>query len=111
TTGAGDITINQPLSSGAAINIAVAPGFGFTNNSTGGFLDFGGRAAAGLDATFANGPIVVLADTMSLAGGPINAGRRTVVLGPATLTNGVALGAAGGAGTLGLLQADFDTIT
>jgi len=114
TTGAGAIVVNTPVNAGTAINIAVAPGYGFTNNASDNFLfDFnnGLFSTAGLDTSFAGAPIVILADQMSLSAGTINAGSGTVILGPAS-TSGVniALGAAGGAGTLGLQQADLDSI-
>ncbi|GEM_PF-5734455 len=58
---------------------------------------------------------MILADAMTLAGGTIQTGAGPstaglVILGPATMTNTVALGSAGGAGTLGLRTADLATI-
>ena len=110
TTTAGNITINQPLNSGNAIDIAVAPGYRFINNTPDNNVF--GITSAGVDTTFAGAPIVILADQMSLANGTINAGSGPVVLGPAS-TSGVniALGEASSSGTLGLQQADLDTIT
>jgi len=93
TTNAGGITVNQQISAGGAVAIGVAAGSGFANNSEIG----------------ANGTVVILADTMSLAAGAIATGG-TVLLGPTTVGNSIALGAAGGAGTLGLQQVDLDTI-
>ena len=43
--------------------------------------------------------------------GNITAGSGTVVLGPATLTNSIALGGAGSSGMLGLVQSDLDSIS
>ncbi len=121
TTGAGDITVNQPLGSGAGINIAVAPGAAFTNNATAGLpLFFGGISAAGLDTTFSGGNVAILADTINLVGtgaspGSINTVSSggvagAVLLGPATPTRNVTLGGSL-SGTLSLAQADIDTIT
>src|SRR5262249_52283069 len=125
TTGAGDITIDQPIGAGANafitsagnvtvnepvvafsgnIGIALAPGFTFTNASPGDF------SFAGLDASQNDGTITILADQMSLSAGTINAGFGAVILGPATLNRDIVLGAAGTATTLGLQQADLDTI-
>src|SRR5262249_31527141 len=69
--------------------------------------DFG---FAGLDTSLADGAVTILADTMSLSAGTIDAGFGAVILGPATLNRNIVLGAAGTATTLGLTQADLDTI-
>ncbi len=117
TTGAGAITVNAPLNSGNGISIAVAPGYGFTNNASDNPA-FDAEyvvyitSTAGLDTTASFGPIVILADQMSLSGGTINAGLGGVLLGPASTSGvNVALGTASGVGTLGLQQADLATIT
>ena len=98
TTGSGAIAISSPVSSGGAeIDIAAAPGSGVTNTAA---ISSGG------------GNIVILGDTMSLSGGTLNAGTiGTVVLGPATTTDAIALGAASGPGVLGLVQADLSSVT
>ena len=84
--------------------------------------------AGGIGGTFSNfdaidstsaataGNIVILGDAISLASGriagTINAGTSgTVLLGPVSATNAIAIGAAGSSRTLGLLPADLSTVT
>ncbi len=124
TVGTGAITVNQPLSAGANINIAVAPGYGFTNNSTGGVLSFPPPlgflvAPAGLDTSFSGGSVVILADQISLANGTISTVDTcacgsvfagAVVLAPATPSKDIVIGGSDPA-TLTLAQNDIDTIT
>ncbi len=89
TTGGFDLTIARGhlavptpvFSDGGTITLmAGGPGGLFTN-----------RGAIDSTTKGADGNIVVLADAMSLAGGAIAAGTGTVLLGPATLTEGIAL--------------------
>ncbi len=106
TTTSGGITVNQPIgSTGGEIDIAVAPGSGFTNNTD-------STATLPTAITSGNGNIVVLADAMTLAANStINAGSGTIVLGPATTGDTIVLGAASSAGTLGLQTTDLATMT
>jgi filamentous hemagglutinin family protein len=121
TTGAGAITVDEPINAGEEIRIAVAPGYGFTNNASND-PNFDRQnlipITAGLDTSFSSEPIVILADGMSLSGGTSSAGFGPVILGPATLTTPVSLGTASTinpdgttTGPLGLAQADINTIT
>ena len=99
TTTSGNVTVNSAIAStGGEIDIAAAPGSGFRNS-----------AAIGSSG----GNIVLLGDTLALAGvgATVNAGTGTVVLGPATTTLNVVLGAASTGTTLGLQSTDFATIT
>ena len=100
TTTAGDITVEAPIASGGgAIAIAAAPGSSFANFDT---------------ITSGGGNIILLGDTLTLSseeGGVIDAGTGTVVLGPATPTLNVVLGAPSGEGSLGLQTGDLGTIT
>ena len=106
TTVSGGITANQQISSiGGEIDIAVAPGSGFTNNTD-------STATPATAISSGNGNVVILADSMTFAANStINAGTGTVVLGPATTGDNIVLGAPGSAGTLGLQTADLATIT
>jgi hypothetical protein len=113
TTGAGAITVNKPLHSGNEINIAVAPGYAFTNTATNDatfdseYLP-SGATTAGLDTTTSAGSITILADAMTLSGGTIQTGTAGgVVLAPATTTDGIILGNVGSTGVLGLRTADL----
>jgi filamentous hemagglutinin family protein len=109
TTTAGNVTVNTPISSaGGEIDIAVAPYSDFINNTA--FpntnLQTSGSIVSG------NGNIAILADTMTFSpASTIEAGSGTLLLGPATLTENVVLGALGGAGTLGLQATDFATMS
>jgi filamentous hemagglutinin family protein len=111
TTGSGNVTANQQIvSTGGEIDIAVAPGSGFTNNA-----GSNPRIPASIDSTngtISNGNIVVLADSMTFtSGSTVTAGTGTVVLGPATAGDNIVLGAASSSGTLGLQTTDLATIT
>jgi filamentous hemagglutinin family protein len=106
TTTSGSVTANAQISStGGEIDVAAAPGSGFTNN-TDSTLETPTSISSG------NGNVVLLADSMTLAtNSTIDAGSGTVVLGPATTSDTIVLGAASTTGTLGLQTSDFATIT
>ena len=99
TTTSGNVTVKSAITStGGEIDIATAPGSGFINSAA---IGSGG------------GDIVLLGDTLALAGAgaTVNAGTGAVVLGPATTTRNIVLGAASNGTTLGLQSTDFATIT
>ena len=99
TTTSGNVTVKSAITStGGEIDIATAPGSGFINSAA---IGSGG------------GNIVLLGDTLALAGAgaTVNAGTGAVVLGPATTTRNIVLGAASNGTTLGLQSTDFATIT
>ncbi len=98
TTGAGAIEVDDLVLAGNNVNIAVAPGNGFTN-ATG----FG----SGIGAF---GAVTILADQMNLSGGEIVTPGGIVVLAPATPTDNIVLGGPGGPGVLSLQQVDLDSI-
>ena len=117
TTGGFDLTISRgegtvptptPVSADGGTITLLAGGQGglFTNL---GAID---STAAGAD-----GNIVILADAMRLAGGTIGAGTGTVLIGPATLTEAIALGATPPppglqvAGRLNLTAEDLASVT
>ncbi len=106
TTTSGGVTANQQIAStGGEVDIAVAPGSTFTNNTD----NTAGPATA---ISSGNGNVVVLADSMTFAANStINAGSGTVVLGPATTGDSIVLGAPSSAGTLGLQTSELATIT
>src|SRR4029077_2441751 len=102
TTTSGGITLAAQggiTSGGGEIDISVAAGGTFTNSA------IVSSAAAG-----GGGTIVILADAMTLSTGGIDPDMGTVVLGPRSTTNNIALGAASSAGTLGLQQSDLNSI-
>ncbi len=109
TTGSGNITVNQLVSStGGEIDIAVAPGSRFINDTIGIGTNF--QSSGTLDS--GGGNIVILADAMTFTpASAVNTGAGTVVLGPATTTENIVLGAASSTGTLGLQSSDLATIT
>ncbi len=99
----------------------MAPGSAFTNtakDNTTFDSDYLGPhgSTAGLDTTASNGPVVILADAITLFGGTIQTGNNAataggVVLAPATTTDGIILGDVGSTGFLGLQTADLASIT
>ncbi len=99
------------------ISIAVAPGYSFTNDASGNatfdaqytFL----TSVAGVDTSNSGAPIVILAESMSLSGGTINASAfGQVLLAPATPTNNISLNpATPPANALTLMSADLNSIT
>ncbi|HXQ15508.1 MAG TPA: YDG domain-containing protein [Caulobacteraceae bacterium] len=100
THGSGAITIAGPIASGGGqIDLAAAPGFGVNNTTT--------------SIVSGGGAIVLLGDSIALGGGAgsVNAGSGTLVLAPSTPSDNIVLGAASGAGSLGLQTADVATVT
>ena len=103
TTTTGGITANAAITSnGGSIAIVTAPGATFTND-----------AAISSTGTGGGGTIMLLGDDLALSGGggTIDAGTGTVLLGPTTTGQNIVLGAASTAGSLGLQNADFASIT
>jgi filamentous hemagglutinin family protein len=116
---------------GAAITVATTGGANLTVASSSVVSDGGAITlmAGGAGATFTNddvvastdpspavaGNIAIIADAMSLATGRIIAATPgasgTVMVGPFTASDGIALGAVGSAGVLGLAPADLASIT
>jgi filamentous hemagglutinin family protein len=109
TTTSGDVTANSQIkSNGGEIDIAVAPGSGFANNTD----DVNEKIGPLTSINSGNGNIVILADQMTFAiDSTINAGSGTVVLGPATTSDNILLGGTSVVGTLGLQSSDLATIT
>jgi filamentous hemagglutinin family protein len=110
----GAITLVAGGADSAIMNTGtVSSGGGAITLTAGGITNAGAIDSTSISAAAA-GNILILADAIELFADPstVNAGASgTVVLGPVTLTDSIALGGAGSAGTLGLLPADLATVT
>ncbi len=118
TTGTSATGFNLSIEGGSVVSSSGGPitlragghGGTFTNN---GIVDSTAGSPPATPGVAGN--ILILADSMMLGTGTIGAATLgaagTVVLGPATLTNSIALGTPAQGGSLNLLQSDLDSIS